>query len=40
MKKTYVEPAVDVIKFAMNETITTDDEAWMPGFSTGVEKWD
>lgn len=40
MRKTYEEPTLDVIKFAMNETITTDAEAWTPTLSPGVEQWD
>lgn len=39
MKK-YVEPTLEVIKFAMNEEITTtDSEMWNPSFSPGVEDW-
>lgn len=39
MRKNYEEPTLNVIKFAMNETITTE-EGWVPTLSPGVENWD
>lgn len=38
MRKNYEEPTLDVIKFEMNETITTED-TWTPTLSPGVEEW-
>ena len=39
MRKTFEEPIIDVIKFTMNETVTTDNEVFAPDFSVGVEEW-
>lgn len=39
MRKTFEEPIIDVIKFTMNETVTTDNEGFTPDFSVGVEEW-
>ena len=39
MKKDYNAPVLDVIKFEMNETITSG-ETFVPTLSPGVENWD
>lgn len=39
MRKTFEEPIMDVIKFTMNETVTTDSEIFKPDISVGVEEW-
>lgn len=39
MRKTFEEPILNVIKFTMNETVTTDDEVFTPQISAGVEEW-
>ena len=39
MRKNFEEPTLEVIKFAMNETITSE-EMWNPTLSPGVENWE
>lgn len=39
MRKSYEEPTLQVIKFEMNETITSED-MWTPTLSPGIENWD
>jgi hypothetical protein len=40
MKKFFEEPTLEVIKFAMNENITADEDTWIPTLSPSVEDWD
>jgi hypothetical protein len=40
MKKAYETPSLEIVRLVANETITTEDDVWVPTLSPGVENWD